>query len=122
MRLEGEVFAGLGRHTSTQVNNLVAFVDALGYHPFPGSLNVRLDEPVALARLGVPTARLTTIERGRWRFWLAEVEDVDAPIHVATWRRNLHSLTNEVELVSPVRLRDELEGERVVIEVPPCSS
>lgn len=112
--LTGQAITGAGRHAETQALDPRAFEIALGYAPFPGSLNVRLDKPVIPITWGPHTH-----VNARWRFraWEAKITGLDAPVHVLVWRRPTKPQT-VVELVSPVRLRDVLDADgRVELEV-----
>lgn len=85
--------------------------EAIGYQPYPGTLNLTVSGPV-----GMPTPRqkLTTPDGRALLLWPARANGVDC------WLMAGGDAANTVELLAPVRLRDELglsDGDRVSVEV-----
>lgn len=103
MRIAGTVFAGAGQHGATQEEHGAKFAAALGYQPFPGSLNLRIEPTVSpLLLWGPPNA----VVRAHLDFsmWAVEVEGYEGPAHAMTWKppRLFH---RRIELLAPCRLR-----------------
>jgi SAM-dependent methyltransferase len=107
-RVHGRVFTGNGRSSRSLPRYSRELRAYLGYEPYPGSLNLRLDHPVAF---GDPYARWTAPNArdgrwtGRYHLWRAWLHYADVPVH-AMWDRG-HG-ADCVELLAPVRLRDHL--------------
>ncbi|WP_254536451.1 CTP-dependent riboflavin kinase [Halomarina litorea] len=130
--LHGTVTAGMGegRHYISLPGYMEQFRERLGYEPFPGTLNVELDESSVRARAGLDAVDPVRIEGweddertyGPAFCWPATLE-TDAgtydPVHVIAPERTHHG-QDKVELIAPDRLRDELDladGEQVTVHV-----
>ena len=132
VELGGTVTAGMGegRHYISLPGYMEQFRERLGYEPFPGTLNVDLDESSVRARAGLDSIDPIRIEGweddertyGPAFCWAATLE-ADAgtyePVHVIAPERTHHG-QDKVELIAPDRLRDELDlsdGEPVTVRV-----
>lgn len=106
--LRGIVFAGSGscsRKLPEFGNGLAA---RLGYVPFWGSLNLKLDSAAALGEPVVNWVGRNRSGRTRdYQFWDAWLAGNEVPVHVMVPGRRGHG-RDCVELVSPVKLRDAL--------------
>ena len=113
----GTVTDGGGYHAGTQQRIGDAFEQVLGYRPYPGSLNVRTDRILELVN---PEAQVVDADRGGriFRLWPCRLRGVPAPCHLMTWRTP--PARPVLEVLSPVRLRDHLDGDEVEIEVLAC--
>jgi riboflavin kinase len=130
--LSGTVTVGMGegRHYITLPGYMTQFEDRLGYEPFPGTLNVALDEGSVRARAG-----LTAIEPVRIDGW--EDDDrtygpavcypatVEAggeeyePAHVIAPERTHHD-EDQLEVIAPVKLREALgldDGDPLTVRI-----
>lgn len=117
--LTGAVFAGSGTCSRKLRPDLHArgLDRELGYQPYPGSLNLRCNDPVELGRPVVNwPGRVHGRSRPYW-FWPAWLGDL--PLHAMIPATRSHG-PNHVELVAPLRLRDTLglaDGDRLTVEV-----
>jgi riboflavin kinase len=120
LALRGTVTTGMGegRHYISLPGYMRQFESRLGYEPFPGTLNVALDEASVRARgemasfdavpidgwededrtFGPATCYAATVERGDERF---------SPAHAIVPERTHHD-EDRLEVIAPVRLRDAL--------------
>jgi riboflavin kinase len=130
--LHGSVTAGMGegRHYISLPGYMEQFRERLGYEPFPGTLNVDLDEASVRARTGLDAVDPIRIDGweddertyGPAFCWGATIEADGGryePVHVIAPERTHHG-DDKVELIAPDRLRDELDltdGESVTVRV-----
>ena len=118
--LEGTVTSGMGegRHYISLSGYMKQFRERLGYEPFPGTLNVDLDEESVRARSavsslsGVPIDGWEDDDRtfGPATCYAATVEYDGAAAeetHIIVPERTHHDET-QLEIIAPDRLRDEL--------------
>ncbi|KPN29890.1 riboflavin kinase [Halolamina pelagica] len=132
LTLSGGVTAGAGegRHYISLPGYNRQFEARLGYDPYPGTLNVELDEESTRNRSelaaveGVPIDEWEDEERtyGSATCYPARLE-ADAggfePVHVIVPDRTHHD-EDKIELIAPEMLRDELglaDGDEVVVEI-----
>lgn len=109
--LVGRVFSGGGNHARTQERHSGRFAETLGYTPYPGSLNVRLPHPVDF---GPP--HLTVTAKHTYNIWKARIRDVKTPIHLMS-PPSARSWPDTIEVLAPVRLRDQLASSTVEIDL-----
>jgi riboflavin kinase len=119
VELAGVVTSGMGegRHYISLPGYMEQFVEKLGYEPFPGTLNVDLDEESIRAR-----ARLGAIEPITIDGWADKkrtygpaycypatlfADERYEPIHVITPERTHHD-DSHLELIAPEQLRETL--------------
>ncbi|RLM56431.1 DUF120 domain-containing protein [Halobellus sp. Atlit-31R] len=120
VELDGTVTSGMGegRHYISLPGYMEQFEDRLGYEPFPGTLNVDLDEESIRARSamtslsGVPIDGWEDDERtfGPATCYNATVEygdDVAETAHIIVPERTHHDET-QLEIIAPSKLRDTL--------------
>ncbi|WP_122088112.1 DUF120 domain-containing protein [Halalkalicoccus subterraneus] len=131
--LEGRVTGGMGegKHYISLPGYMAQFGDRLGYEPFPGTLNVDLDEE-SLRRRGAMEA-FEPIHIDGWEdedrtygpcvcYPATVVSDSETEYdgaHVIAPERTHHD-EDQLELIAPVKLRDELglaDGDRVTVRV-----
>jgi riboflavin kinase len=130
--LEGTVTSGMGegRHYITLPGYMEQFRERLEYEPFAGTLNVELDEESVRARSGLDGLDPVVIDGwegedrtyGPAYCWPARVAAGDQnyeSTHVIAPERTHHG-RDQLELIAPVKLRDELDladGDRVRVHV-----
>jgi riboflavin kinase len=131
--LSGVVTSGMGegRHYISLSGYMEQFRDRLGYEPFAGTLNVELDDESVRARARMDALDPVGIDGwedddrtyGPAFCWPATVETVDGTrytdAHVIAPERTHHG-TDQLELIAPDRLRDELglnDDDHVTIHV-----
>ncbi|AUX09367.1 CTP-dependent riboflavin kinase [Halalkaliarchaeum desulfuricum] len=132
--LRGRVTSGMGegRHYISLSGYMEQFRERLGYEPFPGTLNVELDEESVRSRAGlrsidgVPIDGWEDEERtfGPATCYPASVRTAGDPrhadrAHVIVPERTHHDEEN-LELIAPVKLREDLElsdGDELIVEV-----
>jgi riboflavin kinase len=121
LTLVGTVTSGMGegRHYISLPGYKRQFEDRLGYEPFPGTLNVELDEESVHARGEMAALDAVPIDgwEGDERTYgpatcyaarlAADGETYDR-VHIIVPERTHHDST-QLELIAPVRLRDVLE-------------
>ena len=139
LTLRGRVTSGMGegRHYISLSGYMEQFRDRLGYEPFPGTLNVELDEESARARAGLRSIDGVAIDGwedeertfGPATCYPASVRRSDAErtaedwsvdrAHVIVPERTHHDEEN-LELIAPEKLRTELDledGTEVTVEI-----
>ncbi|WP_435100328.1 DUF120 domain-containing protein [Halarchaeum sp. P4] len=132
LELRGSVTGGMGegRHYISLPGYKRQFEERLGYEPFPGTLNVELDERSRRERSamesfeGVPIDEWEDEERtyGSATCYPAVLEadgETYEPVHVIVPDRTHHDET-QVELIAADKLRDELDlsdGDEVTVHV-----
>ncbi|MFB6163263.1 MAG: DUF120 domain-containing protein [Halococcoides sp.] len=130
--LTGELTRGMGegRHYVSLPGYAEQFEDRLGYEPFPGTLNCRLDDQSVRARTRMNALDPIVIDGwegertyGPAYCYPATLEAPSGeradPVHVISPERTHHDET-ELEVLAPSRLRDELDlsdGDRLIIHV-----
>ncbi|MUV85678.1 DUF120 domain-containing protein [Natronomonas sp. CBA1123] len=131
--LSGVVTSGMGegRHYISLSGYMEQFRDRLGYEPFAGTLNVELDDESVRARARMDALDPVGIDGwedddrtyGPAFCWPATVETVDGTryetAHVIAPERTHHG-TDQLEIIAPDRLRDELglnDDDHVTIHV-----
>ncbi len=124
MKIEGTVVPGLGegKYYLLQKKYNKQFKKKLGYEPFPGTLNIELNEK-ELGKMkllkemeGINIEGFETNERtfGKARCFKGNIEGKE--IAVILPERSHHP--NVIEIISPINLRKELglkDGERISI-------
>lgn len=122
--LRGHVTAGMGdgKHYITLSGYQTQFINRLGYEPFPGTLNVRLDEQSVRHRAALAAIDPISIdgwEDGDRTFGPAycysatlenDAGDSYSTAHVIVPERTHHDET-KIEVIAPDRLRDTLSLE-----------
>jgi riboflavin kinase len=134
LELDGRVTSGMGegRHYISLSGYMAQFRERLGYEPFPGTLNVDLDEESVHTRaeLSAMSGAATRIDGwedddrtfGPATCYAARVTAADErydDAHVIVPERTHHD-TTKLELIAPTKLRDELgldDGDRVTVSV-----
>jgi len=129
--LTGRVTSGMGegRHYISLPGYERQFENLLGYTPFAGTLNVDLDEESVRERARLEAFEPIFVEGwedeertyGPVFCWPATLEagDTYEPAHVIAPERTHHG-KDQIELVAPDRLRDELDlddGDEIIIHV-----
>ncbi|GGJ12208.1 riboflavin kinase [Halobellus salinus] len=120
VELEGTITSGMGegRHYISLSGYVEQFRDRLGYEPFPGTLNVDLDDESVRARSAVsslPGVQIDGWEDDERTFgpatcYAATVADdgeIAEEAHIIVPERTHHDET-QLEIIAPVKLRDEL--------------
>ncbi|GAB7093799.1 DUF120 domain-containing protein [Halolamina litorea] len=132
LSLSGGVTGGVGegRHYISLPGYNRQFVERLGYDPYPGTLNVSLDEQSTRNRSELSAVEGIDIDEwedeertyGSATCYAARLE-ADAgsyePVHVIVPDRTHHD-EDQIELIAPEMLRDELglaDGDEVVVEI-----
>ena len=132
IELRGAVTGGMGegRHYISLPGYMEQFAERLGYEPFPGTLNVDLDAEGVRARAGMSAIEAVPIDEwedeertyGSASCYPATVE-ADAGTHEETHAivpdRTHHDET-QLELIAPVKLRDELgleDGDEIEVRI-----
>ena len=130
--LTGTVTGGMGegRHYITLPGYAEQFVERLGYEPFPGTLNVELDEESVRSRAGM--ASLDPVPIDGWEdeertFGPAECyparlvngDRVYDGAHTIAPERTHHD-EDQLEIIAPDKLREELgvdDGDHITVHV-----
>ncbi|XGI84331.1 DUF120 domain-containing protein [Halorutilales archaeon Cl-col2-1] len=125
--LTGEVVSGMGEgeYYISLDGYQRQFQEKLGYEPFPGTLNIELDDDSVRARSAVNNADGILIEEweneertfGALTCYEAEIGGVDG--HLVKPHRS-HYPEDMAEVIAPVKLRDELgleDGDGITVEV-----
>jgi riboflavin kinase len=122
--LSGHVTSGMGegRHYISLSGYMAQFESELGYAPFPGTLNVELDEESIRARARMDTLDPVLIDGwegddrtyGPAFCWPTTLETPDGEryteAHVIAPERTHHG-ADQLELIAPTKLREELSVE-----------
>ncbi|MGQ4556745.1 DUF120 domain-containing protein [Halobellus sp. GM3] len=132
VELEGVVTSGMGegRHYISLSGYMEQFEERLGYEPFPGTLNVDLDEVSVRAQSAMSSLAGVSIDGwedeertfGPATCYAASVTGGDATAeraHIIVPERTHHDET-QLEIIAPTRLRDELglaDGDEVSVRV-----
>lgn len=132
IELTGTVTGGMGegKHYISLSGYMQQFTSKLGYEPFAGTLNVELDEAGTHARAGleaIDPIRIDGWENDNRTYgpafcWSAHVEangQTYDSVHVIAPERTHHA-DDQLELIAPDRLRDELsldDGDALTIHV-----
>jgi riboflavin kinase len=132
LALGGNVTVGVGegRHYISLPGYNRQFEERLGYEPYPGTLNVELDEESSRSR-----SELAAVEGIRIDEWEDEERTYGSatcyvatlsgdagsvePVHVIVPDRTHHD-EDQIEIIAPQMLRDELglaDGDRVVVDI-----
>ncbi|WP_416838474.1 DUF120 domain-containing protein [Haloferax sp. DFSO52] len=130
--LEGTVTGGMGegRHYISLSGYMEQFTERLGYEPFPGTLNVRLDEDSIRSRAGMSTLDAVPIDGweddertfGPATCYAAIIEVGDEtydPVHIIVPERTHHD-ESQLEIIAPEKLRDVLDlddGDELTVRV-----
>ena len=127
LELVGEVVSGMGegKYYISLDGYVEQFVERLGYEPFPGTLNLSLDDESTRRRAALENVEGTIIEEwenedrtfGAVTCYDASIDGVDA--HVIRPHRS-HYPDDTLEVIAPVKLREELEidyGDELNVEV-----
>ncbi|ELZ94949.1 riboflavin biosynthetic operon protein, transtriptional regulator / riboflavin kinase, archaea type [Haloferax mucosum ATCC BAA-1512] len=130
--LEGEVTGGMGegRHYISLPGYMEQFTERLGYEPFPGTLNVTLDDDAVRTRAGMSALDAVPIDGweddertfGPATCYAAVIEAGDAsydPVHIIVPERTHHD-ESQLEIIAPEKLRDELDladGDTITVRV-----
>jgi len=130
--LEGELFSGLGEgaYYISQPGYGKQFAKKLGYDPFPGTLNIRLDKQFLDGKALMETMSFILIDGfsdgrrsfGPVRCYPVSVNGV-ARAHIVTAMRS-HYGEEILEIIAPVNLRERLklkDGDTVHVRVSPSS-
>ena len=130
--LRGAVTSGMGegKHYISLSGYMRQFRDRLGYEPFPGTLNVDLDEESVRSRARMDA--LDPIDTDGWESddrtygpafcWPAAIEVDDGRherVHVIAPERTHHG-ADQLELIAPVKLREALDiedSDEVIVRV-----
>jgi riboflavin kinase len=120
--VRGKVAAGLGegQYYISREGYRAQFLQKLGFAPFPGTLNIKLDEPfVPVARREIKIEGFQDEGRtfGDCRCYKIRVKGIEAAI-VRPERSSYPA--NLVEVIAPVRLREALglvNGDEVEVTV-----
>jgi riboflavin kinase len=133
LALAGAVTGGMGegRHYISLDGYMRQFRERLGYEPYPGTLNVALDDRSVRARAEIEAFEAVPIDGwadeertfGPATCYAATVERADGDAyegaHAIVPERTHHD-EDQIEVIAPDRLRDELalaDGDRVVLRV-----
>lgn len=133
LTLSGTVTGGMGegRHYISLSGYMDQFRERLGYEPYPGTLNVELDEESIRARAALSALDAVPIDGweddertfGAATCYPAELAapngDTFTPVHIIVPKRTHHD-ESQVELIAPDRLREALDledGERVEVRL-----
>ena len=101
--MRATVVDGAGYHAGTQREYGPAFAAALGYLPYPGSLNVDVDEPfVPTDAFGPSPIRISATRT--FAAWPIVLAGYDGPAHLLLWR-DPDVAQHQFEIVAPDRLR-----------------
>lgn len=118
VEFRGEVESGMGEgeYYISLDGYMRQFREKLGYEPFPGTLNIQLDDESTRARSalknldGIEIEEWETEERtfGGATCYPADIEGVDGHI---IYPHRTHYPEEMLEVIAPIKLRDELELE-----------
>ena len=134
LELTGVVASGMeeGRQFISKSGYIEQFVNRLGYEPFHGTLNIKLDENSVIARSAFDQLNAVLIESwsdGETTFGGVLCYPVELTVnhngqsfdqsHVIIPKRTDHGL-NTLEIIAPIKLREEFnltDGDRVKLHV-----
>jgi riboflavin kinase len=132
LSLTGTVTGGMGegRHYISLPGYKRQFEERLGYEPYPGTLNIELDERSIRARGELAAIEPVPIDAwedegrtyGSASCYVASVEGNSRtfePVHVIVPDRTHHD-EDQIELIAPEMLRDELglaDGDEVTVRI-----
>ncbi|ERG93167.1 MAG: transcriptional regulator of a riboflavin/FAD biosynthetic operon [Haloquadratum walsbyi J07HQW1] len=134
VELTGTVTSGMGegRHYISLSGYMEQFRERLGYEPFPGTLNIDLDDDSTRTRAAVSS--LTGIRIDGWEdeertfgpatCYPAEIiltAQTAETAHIIVPERTHHDET-QLEVIAPERLRDSLDltdGQRLTVQLKP---
>lgn len=133
VRLRGSVTTGMGegRHYIPLEGYRIQFVERLGYEPFPGTLNVTLDEESIRHRSQIESLESIPIDgwEGEDRTYgpadcypvqiKSGSRETGSPAHAIIPERTHHD-EDKLELIAPENLRDSLDlqdGEMLEVEI-----
>lgn len=119
MKIEGEVTSGLGKGKEFIALDgyAVQFRNKLGYDPYPGTLNLEVDEPVHEHLEDEESIVIEGWEDGNHSFGAVDCYPVDVeshadpdvvPLHIIVPRRTDHD-SSTIEIISPVNLREQFD-------------
>ncbi len=125
--LKGKVTSGLGegKYYVSLEGYKRQFVEKLGFEPFPGTLNLKLDKEQLVLRTkldelnGILIEGFKTEDRtfGNVKAFKCRIDGIDGAIIIP---ERTHYSRDVVEVIAPVNLRKELklkDGDEVVVEV-----
>lgn len=130
IELHGQVIAGLGegQYYIAQHGYMSQFSEKLGFQPFPGTLNVKLDEFNVSMRRQMDCTKTVQIQGfsdggrtfGGGKCYLIRINGVKSAVIVP---ERTHYPTNLLEIIAPVNLRETLhlkngDEVKVVVEKP----
>ena len=130
--LRGKVVSGLGEGAvyMSIPEYKRSFVEILGYEPYPGTLNIRLDHESVLARDNLRNNsvgyRIEGFEIGGKKYggltvYKAIINSKDKAVEGAILDLDITKHGNDIlEIIAPVKLREELklkDGDEVIVEV-----
>jgi len=130
--LMGELFSGVGEgaYYIRQSGYRRQFTKKLGYDPFPGTLNVRLDKRAIGQRALLDTVPFIQVEgfnNGKRTYGPVKCYSVSvngmAPASIVTAMRS-HYGDDILEIIAPINLREKLrlrDGDKVTVKVFPSS-
>lgn len=106
MKIVGVVEDGSGTNSRLAAEEPASFLDALGYRPFPGTLNIRVSRRDRGRLVKLPAKFVSDT-----LFWAAEVDGIPSHVQLS---RDMQTL----EIVHPYRLRDRYRnGDRLTVLV-----
>lgn len=117
LRARGRVVSGLGEGGRYVAIYSGSFQRALGYIPFPGTLNVLLSAPLDLSKCAGKLIEPPSDKYREVYAYPARIMGLSA--HVVRPRVNKHG-DNVLELIAPINIREGLglrEGDEVEIEI-----
>ncbi|MES3518248.1 MAG: CTP-dependent riboflavin kinase [Natronomonas sp.] len=132
VELSGVVTSGMGegRHYITLSGYMEQFRDRLGYEPFPGTLNVTLDQESVVTRARMESVDPIEIDGWEdedrtygpafcWPATLRTGEGMVETAHVIAPERTHHG-EEQLEVIAPIELRERLDladGDQIQIHV-----
>jgi riboflavin kinase len=130
--LKGELFSGLGEgaYYIHQPGYRKQFIKKLGYDPYPGTLNIRLDKQFQRERTLLETAPFILVDGftdgersyGPVKCYPVSVDDVTHASIITALRS--HYGKEILEIIAPVNLREKLklsDGNTITVRVSPSS-
>lgn len=116
-KARGEVTSGLGKGKEfvTLDGYVEQFLGKLGYEPYPGTLNVELEDAPNGEFEDLDSIRIEGWEDGDRSFGVVDCypatvhrDGTDVPLHVLVPRRTDHD-PSTLEMIAPVNLRDAFD-------------